>query len=193
MTEAMPGNTLTGRQQSSMSFWSRHDPVMVPHNTDHWAKLRVRSSYLADLGDPTVFKPTNRVSVGVVECRKDPGKLDFQTRMRQLQENGDGRVDPKGASVFTKVVSRDLHGNIPDLAADETHLEIQRSDDWKAMNSANYNIIKARRPTSSLMGAGLHGLNLWNCYVLPELLYGLRVIPLKDTHKDSMDAYHGLD
>ena len=48
------------------------------------------------------------------------------------------------------------------------------------------------------MGAGLHGLNglhiraslkLWNCYVLPKLLYGLAVLPLTATNKDSIDAY----
>jgi hypothetical protein len=63
-----------------------------------------------------------------------------------------------------------------DVASDETHLGIQRS----------------------LMGAGLHGLNglhisaslkIWNCYVLPKLEYGLKILPLTTTHKDNMDPY----
>jgi hypothetical protein len=30
-------------------------------------------------------------------------KEEFRARMKQLQENGDGRVDPKGVAVFAQV------------------------------------------------------------------------------------------
>jgi hypothetical protein len=50
----------------------------------------------------------------------------------------------------------------------------------------------ARRTKYALMGSGVHGTNgldpktsyqIYNTYVLPRLLYGLEVLPLKTTHK----------
>ena len=57
----------------------------------------------------------------------------------------------------------------------------------------------ARRTKYALMGSGVHGTNgldpktsyqIYNTYVLPRLLYGLEVLPLKTTHIHKLEDFH---
>ena len=60
-------------------------------------------------------------------------------------------------------------------------------------------IESARRTKYALMGSGIHGTNgidaktsfsLYSTYVLPRLLYGLEVLPLRKKHITSLENFH---
>jgi hypothetical protein len=92
------------------------------------------------------------------------------------------------------------HLNERNLSASEqeTHLGVERIPNGRAVKAVEHNIQRARRAAYALMGAGMHGVNglhirlnlkLWNCYVLPRLLYGLEVLPMTQSGLDQVDAY----
>merc|ERR1711976_954224 len=90
-----------------MTWWSRHDPVVIPHgNTDNWAKLRVR------VEDSAKGQGSSDMTHGVVERRRGGGEGSVSASLPQ-GPNGDGRVSPRGHAVFSQLVSRDLHGAVP--------------------------------------------------------------------------------
>lgn len=95
------------------SFWSRHDPVMMQlGSTDHWAKMRTRAELLGQPQTSHMSQRAKQYPPGAADP-KASGSPEFTARMKQLQSNGDGRVDPKGVAVFSEVPVRDFHGGVP--------------------------------------------------------------------------------
>ena len=65
------------------------------------------------------------------------------------------------------------------------------------MNEAR--LENARRTKYALMGSGFHGTNgidaatsykIYHTYVLPKLIYGLEVLPLKKKHVENLESFH---
>lgn len=100
-------------RRSQMTFWSKSDPVRISlDHTDHWSKLRIRSSE----GQRGCGMPPGVVDLRELQRQSNGRKPELpaiQHRLKELEAMGDGRVSPRGAAVFSKVVSHDLHGNIP--------------------------------------------------------------------------------
>ena len=72
------------------------------------------------------------------------------------------------------------------------HLGLQRTSKDECEINILDRLKVARGTKYALMGSGVHGTNgldpktsyqIYNTYVLPRLLYGLEVLPLKTTHK----------
>jgi hypothetical protein len=99
---------------------------------------------------------------------------------------------------WTSASPWELDGRILEVTEQETHLGIQRTSNGRAQKSVESNIQRARRASYALVGIGLHGINglhirvnlqLWNCYILPRLVYGLEVLPPSDPGNGDLDAY----
>lgn len=91
-------------QPKVMAHWSRHDPVMMSRgNSDHWAKMRMRSSMSAGnpLSDSATFSVREKHLSGKMSGSQAPAAAD-----------GDGRVDPVANAIASRVPVQDLHGNI---------------------------------------------------------------------------------
>jgi len=99
-------------RKDRMTYWSRHDPVVMPRsNTDHWSIMRRRAQAMSE-GDPRVAQSAGGIPPGVTDIR-DLMKRANARKAQMMGPTGDGRVDPKGDPVFSQVPKRDLVGAAP--------------------------------------------------------------------------------
>ena len=82
---------------------------------------------------------------------------------------------------------------------DATYLGITRTVKNECGKNVEERIKTARCTSYSLMGSGMHGTNgidpctsyqIYTAYVLPRLLYGLELLPLKRKHVDQLEKFH---
>ena len=102
-------------------------------------------------------------------------------------------------TVSKKSFSLDMGDKKVQFSSSTTHLGLLRSE-------VNENIIKieerlslARRTLYALINTGVHGSNglnprvsykIYQCYVIPRLLYGLEVLPLTQTQINILSKFH---
>ena len=106
----------------------------------------------------------------------------------------------KIVSLNTKETPSCLLNNAPvNNSICETHLGISRNTRNSNKDTIDARIISTRRAMSSLMGAGLHGLNgigpevamvQYDTYVIPTLLYGLEALHLSDKDLEELSKFH---
>ena len=88
-------------------------------------------------------------------------------------------------------------GDIQIHSSEETtHLGLKRTESGECEVNVNDRIKSARRTKYSLMNSGYHGTNslspvmsfqTYKTYVLPQLLYGLEILPLNKKHIASLE------
>ena len=88
--------------------------------------------------------------------------------------------------------------NIP-LVPNTTHLGILRAETNENIANIDERLKLARRTLYSLIGTGVHGSNginpkvsykIYQCYVIPRMLYGLEVIPINDSQMENLLKFH---
>ena len=88
--------------------------------------------------------------------------------------------------------------NIP-LVPNTTHLGISRAETNENTANIDERLKLARRTLYSLIGTGVHGSNginpkvsykIYQCYVIPRMLYGLEVIPINDSQMENLSKFH---
>lgn len=102
-------------------------------------------------------------------------------------------------SVTKKNVKLELNGNSISLSETTTHLGLFRSEVNENTINIEDRISLARRTLYSLISTGVHGSNglnpacsykIYQCYVLPRLLFGLEVLPLTKTQISILSKFH---
>jgi hypothetical protein len=98
------------------------------------------------------------------------------------------------------ITRSNLHWELGDKTVypseETTHLGIIRAELKENQLNVEARISLARRPLYSLINTGVHGLNpkvsfkIYQCYVLPRLLYGIEIFPLSKTHFDMLNKFH---
>ena len=91
-------------------------------------------------------------------------------------------------------------GNAQIHSSEETTcLGLKRTELGECEVNVNDRIKFARRTKYSLMNSGYHGTDglssatsfqIYKTYVLPRLLYGLEILPINNTHIDSLEKFH---
>ena len=102
-------------------------------------------------------------------------------------------------TVTKKTFTHNLNGNDIQLSSTTTHLGLFRSEIKENTINIDERLSLARRTLYSLINTGLHGSNglnpqtsfkIYQCYVLPRLLFGLEVLPLTATQISSLAKFH---
>ena len=102
-------------------------------------------------------------------------------------------------TVTKKTFTHNLNGNDIQLSSTTTHLELFRSEIKENTINIDKRLSLARRTLYSLINTGLHGSNglnpqtsfkIYQCYVLPKLLFGLEVLPLTATQISILAKFH---
>ena len=102
-------------------------------------------------------------------------------------------------SVTKKNVKVELNGNNISLSENTTHLGLLRAEVNENIINIDDRIRLARRTLYSLISTGVHGSNglnpkcsykIYQCYVLPRLLFGLEVLPLTQTQINILSKFH---
>ena len=92
-----------------------------------------------------------------------------------------------------------LDGNEITTKEDAIHLGIIRSEKNECSKNIEARLENARCRKYALMGFGFHGTNgidavtsykIYHTYVLPRLIYGLEVLPLKKKHVENLESFH---
>jgi hypothetical protein len=92
-----------------------------------------------------------------------------------------------------------LDGNEITTKEDAIHLGIIRSEKNECSKNIEARLENARCTTYVLMGSGFHGTDcmdavtsytIYHTYVLPRLIYGLEVLPLKKKHVENLETFH---
>ena len=102
-------------------------------------------------------------------------------------------------SVTKKTFSHNLNGAEIPLSSTTTHLGLFRSETKENVANIEDRLSLARRTLYSLINTGVHGSNglnprisfkIYQCYVLPRLLFGLEVLPLTATQISILAKFH---
>ena len=102
-------------------------------------------------------------------------------------------------SVTKKTFSHNLNGKEIQLSSTTTHLGLFRSEINENLVNIEDRLSLARRTLYSLINTGVHGSNglnpkvsykIYQCYVLPRLLFGLEVLPLTVTQINILSKFH---
>ena len=102
-------------------------------------------------------------------------------------------------SVTKKTFSHNLNGAEIQLSSTTTHLGLFRSETKENVANIEDRLSLARRTLYSLINMGVHGSNrlnprisfkIYQCYVLPRLLFGLEVLPLTATQISILAKFH---
>ncbi|MCG7878106.1 MAG: reverse transcriptase family protein, partial [Candidatus Thiodiazotropha endolucinida] len=102
-------------------------------------------------------------------------------------------------SVIKKSFGLELEDKTIPLSSSTTHLGILRSETQENIINIEQRLSLARRTLYALINTGLHGSNglnpkvaykIYQCYVIPRLLYGLEVLPLNITQLDILRKFH---
>ena len=101
------------------------------------------------------------------------------------------------------ITRSNLHWELGDRTVcpseETTQLGIIRIELKENQLNVEARISLARRTLYSLINTGVHGSNglnpkvsfkIYQCYVLPRLLYGLEILPLSKTHLDMLNKFH---
>ncbi|XP_038068174.1 uncharacterized protein LOC119737701 [Patiria miniata] len=92
-------------RKSSMTFWSRHDPVKLPQGyTDHWTKMHAKCTTFQ------VAMPSGKViSHGGLLAQRAPKTEQVAT----FEYTSNGTLKRVGDPTFTQVVVSGLNGTLP--------------------------------------------------------------------------------
>ena len=102
-------------------------------------------------------------------------------------------------SVTKKNVKVELNGNNISLSENTTHLGLLHAEVNENIINIDDRLRLARRTLYSLISTGVHGSNglnpkcsykIYQCYVLPRLLFGLEVLPLTQTQINILSKFH---
>ena len=106
----------------------------------------------------------------------------------------------KNYKSFTKKnFQLELNGNNLSLSESTTHLGLLRSEVNENVINIEDRLSLARRTLYSLISTGVHGSNglnprcsykIYQCYVLPRLLFGLEALPLTKTQISILSKFH---
>jgi hypothetical protein len=114
------------------------------------------------------------------------------------------RIHPMKTKIMQYSTTNDeykwyLDGNEITTKEDAIHLGIRRSEKNECCKNIEARLENARGTKYALMGSGFHGTNgmdavtsykIYHTYVLPRLIYGLEVLPLKKKHVENLEAFH---
>ncbi|KAK3085377.1 hypothetical protein FSP39_002384 [Pinctada imbricata] len=93
----------------------------------------------------------------------------------------------------------ELHGKEIEIVEDYKHIGIKRTTNTQGQGHIDEAISIGRKTTYALMGAGLHGYNginpkiglqIWNIYIKPRVIYGLENIKLSNGDRKRLNQYH---
>ena len=85
------------------------------------------------------------------------------------------------------------------LSTDTTHLEILRSESNENIINIEERLKLARRTLYALISTGVYGSNclnpcvsykIYQCYVVPRLLFGLEVLPFNQSQLNLLSKFH---
>ena len=102
-------------------------------------------------------------------------------------------------SVSKKNFSLDMGDKTVQFSSSTTHLGFLRSEVNENIISIEERISLARRTLYALINTGVHGTNglnprisykIYQCYVIPRLLYGLEVLPLTQSQINILSKFH---
>ena len=102
-------------------------------------------------------------------------------------------------SVSKKSFSLELDGKTVSLSQNTTHLGILRAETNENTINIEERLKLARRTLSALINTGVHGSNglnpsvcfkIYQCYVLPRLLFGLEVLPITNSQLNLLSKFH---
>ena len=114
------------------------------------------------------------------------------------------RIHPKKTKIIQFSSTNDqykwyLDGNEITTKEDAIHLRIIRSEKNECSKNIEARLENARRTQYALIGSGFYGTNgidavtsykIYHTYVLPRLIYGLEVLPLKTKHVENLETFH---
>ncbi|XP_072027222.1 uncharacterized protein [Amphiura filiformis] len=99
----MPSNT--PNLKSSMTFWSRHDPVMMRQgNTDYWPKMKNTSTTME------IALPSGQV---VSHAGHKATQVPKGQEVATFQFNKNGTLSQIPDKTFNELIARQLHANLP--------------------------------------------------------------------------------
>ncbi|XP_076469266.1 uncharacterized protein LOC143299758 isoform X2 [Babylonia areolata] len=131
---------------SSMTFWSRYDPLSMPRgNTDNWAKLRVRGNTYRAYDSLDGLQLASAADIDPMTSWQSPGPRF------QYSAQGPRRVADEG---FGAVVTGGLQGQVPgNLGRSQPSANLKKS--WmdnqyhqRAKDNFRYWLINRPKPTS---------------------------------------------
>ena len=102
-------------------------------------------------------------------------------------------------SISKKNYSLDLNGKAVKLSPNTTHLGILRSETNENVINIEERLKLGRRTLYALINTGVHGSNglnpavsykIYQCYVVPRLLFGLEVLPITHTQLQLLSKFH---
>ena len=102
-------------------------------------------------------------------------------------------------SVSKKSFSLELDGKSMPLSQNTTHLGILRSETNENVINIEDRLKLARRTLYALINTGVHGSNglnpnvsfkMYQCYVLPRLLFGLEALPITNSQLAMLSKFH---
>ena len=102
-------------------------------------------------------------------------------------------------SVSKKNVSLDMGDKTVQFSSSTTHLGLLRSEVNENIINIEERISLARRTLYALINTGVHGSNglnprisykIYQCYVIPRLLYGLEVLPLTQSQINILSNFN---
>ena len=105
----------------------------------------------------------------------------------------------KPKSYPKKSFSLELSEKTISLSTDTTHLGLLRSECNENIINIEERLKLARRTLYALINTGVHGSNginprvsykIYQCYVLPRLLFGLEVLPVNQTQLNLLSKFH---
>ena len=105
----------------------------------------------------------------------------------------------KPKSYFKKSFSLDLNEKTISLSSDTTHLGLLRSESNENTINIEERLKLARRTLYALINSGVHGSNglnprvsykIYQCYVVPRLLFGLEVLPINQSQLNLLSKFH---
>ena len=105
----------------------------------------------------------------------------------------------KPKSYSKKSFSLDLSEKTISLSSDTTHLGLLRSESNENSINIEERLKLARQTLYALVNTGVHGSNglnprvsfkIYQCYVIPRLLFGLEVLPINHTQLNLLSKFH---
>ena len=155
------------------------------------------------LGDIYIGTPTCADDIALIESNKDNLQIMINIIGRYAKQHH-YRIHPMKTKTMQYSTTNDeykwyLNGNEITTKEDAIHLGIIRSKKNECSKSIEARLENARRTKYALMGSGFHGTNgidavtsykIYHIYVLPRLIYGLEVLPLKRKHVENLESFH---
>ena len=156
-----------------------------------------------ELGDLYIGTPTCADDIAFIETDKDNLQIMLNTISRYADQHH-YKIHPKKTKIVKYTNVKDNYKwylNGKELCDDEdaVHLGLIRAAKAECDKNIESRLESARRTRYALMGSGMHGTNgidavtsynIYSTYVLPRLLYGLEVLPLKKKHITSLENFH---